>query len=274
MLQATIEHEYPTATIEHEHPTVTIGRARLSCISVSEAVDRVLDLRMETRPALVVTANSDHIVRLEDDEALAEAYQAADLAVIDGQPLVWASRFTSSPAPERVAGVDLFTALCARADDDLRLFLLGGSEENSAATARVLNESYPGVRIVGRNTDMLTDETSRRAIEQIHLSGANVVAVFLGCPKQEIWVHRHRDALPPAAYLCLGGTVDIISGRLPRAGVMWRKLGLEWLHRLLLEPRRLWRRYLIDDPRFALVAARSIRESRRGTGPERPELTA
>jgi N-acetylglucosaminyldiphosphoundecaprenol N-acetyl-beta-D-mannosaminyltransferase len=250
-----------------EHPTVTIGRARLACISVTEAVDRVLDLRTQARPTLVVTANSDHIVRLENDEALAEAYEAADLAVIDGQPLVWASRLTPSPAPERVAGVDLFTAVCERADDDVRLFLLGGSEANSAATACVVAEKYPGVRIVGRNTDRLTDETSRAAIEQIHASRANVVAVFLGCPKQEIWVHQHRETLRPAAYLCLGGTVDIISGSFPRAGRMWRKLGLEWLHRLLLEPRRLWRRYLLDDPRFAVVAARSIRESRRATRP-------
>jgi N-acetylglucosaminyldiphosphoundecaprenol N-acetyl-beta-D-mannosaminyltransferase len=256
-----------------EHPTVTIGRARLACISITEAVDRVLELRTEARPTLVVTANSDHIVRLENDEALAEAYEAADLVVIDGQPLVWASRLTHTPAPERVAGVDLFTSICERADDDVRLFLLGGSEQNSAATARVLAEKYPRVRIVGRNTDVLTDQTSSAVIEQIHASGANVVAVFFGCPKQEIWVHRHREALRPAAYLCLGGTVDILSGSLPRAGVVWRKLGLEWLHRLLLEPRRLWRRYLVDDPRFALVAARSIRESRRATQPEEPRLT-
>jgi N-acetylglucosaminyldiphosphoundecaprenol N-acetyl-beta-D-mannosaminyltransferase len=253
------------ATIEH--PTVTIGRARLACISVSEAVDRVLALRTQPRPTLVVTANSDHIVRLENDEALAEAYEAADLAVIDGQPLVWASRLTPSPAPERVTGVDLFTAVCERADDGLNLFLLGGSEENSAATARVLVHNFPRVRVVGRNTDRVTDETSDAVIEQIHASGANVVAVFLGCPKQEVWVHRHRDALPPGAYLCLGGAVDIISGSLPRAGLMWRRLGLEWLHRLLLEPRRLSRRYLVDDPKFALVAARSIGESRRATRP-------
>jgi N-acetylglucosaminyldiphosphoundecaprenol N-acetyl-beta-D-mannosaminyltransferase len=246
-----------------EERTVTIGRAQLACISTSEAVDRVLQLRAEPRATLVVTANSDHIVRLETDDDLVAAYGDADLAVIDGQPLLWASRLTPSPAPERVSGVDLFTALCEREDPGVRLFLLGGSETNNAAAARVLTERYPHVRVVGRNAERLTDRTSPGIIEQIRISGANVVGVFLGCPKQEVWVHRHRDALPPGAYLCLGGTVDIISGSLPRAGKVWRRLGLEWLHRLLLEPRRLWRRYLLDDPKFALVAARSIRESRR-----------
>jgi N-acetylglucosaminyldiphosphoundecaprenol N-acetyl-beta-D-mannosaminyltransferase len=243
--------------------TVTIGRAQLACVSISEAVDRVLELVTEPRATLVVTANSDHIVRLETDDALLAAYRAADLAVIDGQPLLWASKLTPSPAPERVAGVDLFTALCQREQADVSLFLLGGSQANNAAAARVVAETSPHVRVVGRNADRLTDRTSPAIIEQIRYSGANVVAVFLGCPKQETWVHQHRSVLPPAAYLCLGGTVDIISGSLPRASKAWQRLGLEWLHRLVLEPKRLWRRYLLDDPKFALVAARSIRQSRR-----------
>src|SRR4051812_35435391 len=102
------------------------------------ALYRALQLRTPPPPTTPVTGNSDHIVRLETDDALAEAYEAADLAVIDGQPLLWASRLTRSPAPERVAGIDLFTALCERADQDVRLFLLGGSEQNNAAAARVL----------------------------------------------------------------------------------------------------------------------------------------
>src|SRR4051794_14662276 len=160
--------------------TVTIGRATLDCVSTTEAVDRVLHLRTQSRPTMVVTANSDHIVRLETDDALAEAYEAADLAVIDGQPLFWASRLTQSPAPERVAGVDLFTALCERADEDVRLFLLGGSEHSNATAADVLVEKYPHIHVVGRNSEVLTDETTPAVIEQIRASGADVVAVFLG----------------------------------------------------------------------------------------------
>jgi N-acetylglucosaminyldiphosphoundecaprenol N-acetyl-beta-D-mannosaminyltransferase len=244
-------------------PTVTIGRATLACLTLPQAVERVLDLRSEPRPTLVVTANSDHVVRLETDGALAAAYAEADLAVIDGTPLVWASRLMPTSAPERVSGVDLFTALCESPKTGMRLFLLGGSEANSAAAERVLADRYPHLTIVGRNTAWLTDQSSPGVIDEIAAARPDVVAIFLGCPKQEVWVQRYRDLLPPAAYLCLGGTVDIVSGALPRAGRLWQRLGLEWLHRLLLEPRRLWRRYLVDDPRFVLIAGRSVRAARR-----------
>ncbi len=243
-------------------PTVRIGRAELACVSMSQAVDRVRSLAAGAAPSLVVTANADHIVRLERDESLASAYWAADLSVPDGQPLVWTAKLMSVPA-HRVTGVDLLEEICALQDDGLRLFLLGGSERNSTAAARVLRQRYPRLQLVGRNTAWVSESGSDGIIEEITTSGANVVAVFFGCPKQEIWVNEHRDKLPPGAYLCLGGTIDIVSGQLPRAGKMWQTLGLEWLHRLFLEPGRLWRRYLIDDPKFALIACRSIMAARR-----------
>ncbi|MFI7589572.1 WecB/TagA/CpsF family glycosyltransferase [Spongisporangium articulatum] len=251
------------------HPKVRIGRAELACVSMAEALDDVRRLALGPDAALVVTANADHVVRMQTDEGLAAAYAAADLALIDGQPLAWTARLMAQPTP-RVAGVDLFETLCASADSAdsrLRLFLLGGSERNSAAALSVLRERHPALSIVGRNTDWVTPENSARVVDEIRSSGANVVAVFFGCPKQERWVHEHRDALPAGAYLCLGGTVDIVSGALPRAGRRWQALGLEWLHRLMLEPRRLWRRYLVADLPFALIALRSVRASRRHPPP-------
>jgi N-acetylglucosaminyldiphosphoundecaprenol N-acetyl-beta-D-mannosaminyltransferase len=245
------------------HPRVRIGQAELSCAPMAVTVRRVLDLARQHRPHAVVTANADHIVRLEKDMGLLAAYRGASLAVIDGKPLVWAGRWMSVRA-ERITGVDLFEQVCAEADESIRLFLLGGSEANSARAEQVLRRRFPQLQIVGRNTDRVDNEATTGIIEQIRASDANVVAVFYGCPKQEIWVHTNRSRLPGGVYLCIGGTVDIISGALPRAGRVWQVLGLEWLHRLLLEPRRLWRRYLVEDPRFALIALRSIARSRRG----------
>ena len=239
-------------------PTVEIGEATLMCPTRDAAVRRVLELAGLDRPALVVTANSDHIVKMRRDPALADAYRRADLAVIDGQPLVWTARLIVGAPVERVTGVDLFLSVCAAASPRDGLFLLGGSEANSARAAEVLAERYPGLRIVGRSTAELTDDTSEGVIREVAASGATIVAVFLGCPKQETWVRAHLHRLPAAAYLCLGGTVDIVSGALPRAGRVWQRLGLEWLHRLLLEPGRLWRRYLRADPEDVVIAARSV----------------
>ena len=241
--------------------TVRIGRADLACVSMTEALATVRSLAAGRRPALVVTANADHIVRMETDDGLAAAYAGSDLALIDGQPLAWTAALMSVRTP-RVAGVDLFTQLCALADDGIRLFMLGGSEHNSARALSVLRRRYPRLNVVGRNTAWVSDSTTPAIAAQIRDSGANVVAVFYGCPKQERWVAANRHLLPPGAYLCLGGTIDIVSGALPRAGRRWQHLGLEWLHRLFLEPRRLWRRYLLDDPRFAVLAVRSIRRAR------------
>ena len=247
---------------------VRIGEATLDCPGLRDAVDRVLDLALAGRPAYVVTANADHIVRMERHRPLAAAYRDADLALLDGQPLVWTARVALRRPVERVTGVDLFEGLCARAADEHRLFMLGGSEENSARAEQELRRRFPRLRIVGRSTAAIGQD-STAIVEQIRRSGANVVAVFLGCPKQEVWVHDHLDVLPPGVYLCLGGTVDIVSGALPRAGGRWQRLGLEWLHRLTLEPGRLWRRYLVDDPRVLLIAARSVRLARRGVSAPR-----
>lgn len=221
---------------------------------MDQAVARVVGYLGEAEPTapcrIVVTPNLDHAVQLRENERLARAYQAASLILADGMPLVWASKLGNRPLPERVTGSDLTPRVLTAAPNGTRVFLLGGSEEASAAAEQTVQQRYPHLAVVGRLSPPRGFEHdagwSDRIVQTIFESRAQLVVLGLGAPKQELWAHAHQSRLPGTVLLCVGATIDFLAGTVSRAPRWMQAVGLEWIYRLLGDPGRLVRRYAKD----------------------------
>jgi len=181
----------------------------------------------------------------------------------DGMPLIWASSLLGNPLPERVTGSNLISSLTAAAAARGRsIFLLGGSPGAAQKAAVVLSARHPNLRIAGVSSQPLESSADRSEWKSIAdaLTAANpdIVYVALGCPKQEELIEALRHTLPAAWWLGVGIAFSFVAGSIPRAPLWMQRIGLEWFHRLLKEPRRLARRYLIDDLPFALTLFSSV----------------
>lgn len=225
---------------------------RVDVLSLDEATTRVLELIAEPAETCryVVTPNLDHAVLLDDSAPFRAAYADAALSLADGTPLLWAARLDGQRLPERVAGSDLGPRVLASVPGGTRVFLLGGSEEASSRAAENVAQNYPNVKLVGRASPPFGFERdpsiSAALVAEVRQSGAELVIVGLGAPKQELWVHAHRRELGGTVALCIGATIDFLAGTKRRAPRWMQKSGLEWLHRAASEPRRLALRYAKD----------------------------
>lgn len=243
-----------------------IGALHVDVLRTEEALDAIEALVRRGRGGAVFTPNVDHVVKAERDLAFREAYAAADLSLADGMPLVWLSRLLPAPLPERVAGSDLVLPLARRAAArGWRVYLLGGAPGDAVRAAKVL--AGMGVSVVGVDAPRIVLGPEGRgeaqaAAERVRSAHPDLLFVALGAPKQELWIHRHLETLRPAVALGIGASLAFIAGTVPRAPRWIARVGLEWAYRLVREPRRLWRRYLVEDPAFAVIAARTWWRSR------------
>jgi exopolysaccharide biosynthesis WecB/TagA/CpsF family protein len=234
-----------------------------------EAVGRLLE-EWKTRGSgqhYVTTPNTDHVVRLYKNPALRQAHAEATICIADGMPVVMASRALGRGLKERVAGADLLPDVCEMAAREGRsLFILGGLDGVAERAAHNLRARYPGLRIAGTYSPPFGFERDpaecRRIVERINRARPDVLAVGLGCPKQELWITQYRGEMQFGVALCIGAAIDFAAGNLARAPKWMQQWGLEWLYRILQEPRRLWKRYLVDDMVFAVIVAREWRKRR------------
>ena len=243
---------------------VRIGGAQVHCCSFARAVDAITrHALLNPWPVCVVTANAQHIVLLETDSNLREAYSHADLVVADGASLVFASRLLGQQLPERIAGVDLFERLCAKAAEvGLRVFLLGGRPGSAKLAAEKLKRRFPRLTVAGTCCPGLGFEQDGRELYAvrgaIRRSRPDLVFVALGAPKQECWMERYGRSSGARVLIGVGGSFEILAGVFPRAPRFLQRIGWEWFYRLLLEPRRLWKRYLIGNCRFIGIVLRQV----------------
>jgi N-acetylglucosaminyldiphosphoundecaprenol N-acetyl-beta-D-mannosaminyltransferase len=242
---------------------VRIGAAIIDDLTLPEALQAIVALVERRQGGAVFTPNVDHVVLLEDDARLRDAYASASLSLADGQVVVWASRLLGTRLRTRVSGSDLIRPLLEIASGKRwRVYLLGAREGAAAQAAERLQREAPGVVVVGidpRRVDV--DQAAERhddLIASIREARPDLVLVALGCPKQEILIHRIAGAVRPAVCIGLGAGIDFLAGAVPRAPRWVSGAGLEWLYRLAREPRRLWRRYLLRDPRFFLILLREL----------------
>lgn len=223
-------------------------------------IERLVDLG---QGGAVFTPNVDHIVKAASNSAFRRAYSRASLSLADGMPLIWASHLLGCPLPERVAGSDLLEpVLRLAARRGWRVYLLGGAPGVAEATARLLTESM-GIVVAGWDDGRIESDGSDAtggSFERAAAAQAHLVFVALGPPKQELWIDRARDVIHPAVALGVGASLDFLVGKYKRAPRWMGAVGLEWAYRLGQEPRRLWRRYLVEAPRFIGIVASTWRQ--------------
>ena len=208
-----------------------------------------------TRSARYICVTSVHgIMTAHDDPEIAKILNEADIATPDGMPVVWALRSFGAKNQRRVYGPTLMLAICASAaQSGLRIFLYGGHEEGLPILESRLCTRFPGLLIAGSYSPPfrpLTPAEEEQVTEMIRASRADVVFVGIGTPKQERWMYEHRECFPGITMIGVGAAFDFHTGRTRQAPGWMQRCGLEWLFRLLMEPRRLWRRYLLVTPRF------------------------
>jgi N-acetylglucosaminyldiphosphoundecaprenol N-acetyl-beta-D-mannosaminyltransferase len=237
---------------------------------MSEALDQLCDWiaspRLD-RCRYVVTPNVNHAVLLQRNSEFARVYTDADFVLADGMPIVVFARMLGRSLPERVAGSDLVPLLFdrTRAESPLRVYMLGAQPEVNERASRAVENRWPSVRVVGRDSPPIGFENdaseNARILAQISVAQPDVLVVGLGAPKQELWVHRHRDRIGAKVALCVGATIDFLAGEKQRAPHWMRRSGLEWMHRVALEPRRLSGRYLRDGLALPGLVLRELRQS-------------
>lgn len=221
-------------------------------ITMEEAIDRIGELVVQRKPTFVVTPNVDHIVQIERDPEFKKVYEKADLILTDGQPLVWFSRLYRTKIKEKISGSDLFPRLCEMAAQrNFTMFFLGAAEGVAAKAAKNLTRKYPGLQVVGTYSPPRGFEQNpvelKKAIDIVHAKQPDILIVGLGAPKQEKFMYYNKEKLGVPVSLGLGASLDFEAGNVKRAPKWMRNIGMEWLYRLAKEPKRMFKRYIIDD---------------------------
>jgi N-acetylglucosaminyldiphosphoundecaprenol N-acetyl-beta-D-mannosaminyltransferase len=235
-------------------------------LSMSEAVDRLWSWTQSPEQGcrFVVTPNADHVVMLSHNGGLKAAYDDAGLVLVDGMPVLAAARLLRRPIPGRVTGSDLVPALFQSTTErgSLRIFLLGAAPGVGERAAANIARQWPRVEIAGVYSPPLGFERSEAEnggiLDRIRQAKPDVLVVGLGAPKQELWVHQHRGQIAAPVALCVGATIDFLAGEKKRAPRWMQRAGLEWLHRMASEPRRLARRYARDAWVFPKLVWREL----------------
>jgi N-acetylglucosaminyldiphosphoundecaprenol N-acetyl-beta-D-mannosaminyltransferase len=219
-------------------------------IGLDDAVAEIELMAASGEPHYVVTPNVDFLAQARIDDELRHVLANADLSLCDGMPLVWASRLLGNPLPERVAGSDLVPALLAlAARKGLRVYFLGASEEASAEAISRVQQQHPTLVIAGRHSPPfreLTTHDNDDIQRKIREARPDLVFVAFGCPKAEKWIAQNYRELGTPVMIGVGATIDFLAGRVRRAPRWMGQVGVEWLFRLVQEPRRLWKRYARD----------------------------
>ena len=231
-------------------------KAPMDIATMQETVS-FIESRIEKKQFLQhVVVNVAKIVNMQNDPVLAESVRACDLINIDGMGVVFGARFLGHHVPERVAGVDLFHELLAMsAKRDFPVFLLGATEEVVSKTVEVVKEQNPNLDIAGYHDGYFfgnkegNDEEA--VVTKIRESGAKLLFVAITSPKKENFINKWQDKLGVDFVMGVGGTFDVVAGKVKRAPQWMQKSGLEWLYRVMQEPRRMWKRYLVTNSKFA-----------------------
>jgi len=246
-----------TTTLNPGLPRIRVFQTWVHGVNRRTAAERLHALLEDGRPHQVVTVNLDFLRIARSMPAFNQIINEADLAVPDGKPIVWIARYLGLRACERVTGPELMEA-CAElsALRGYRMFFLGAAPGVAEQAAKALAQRYPGAQVCGAFSPPESDypfppEVDCEMVSRVRAAAPDVLFVAFGCPKQDLWIAEHKDGLGVPVSIGVGGSFNFLSGEIPRAPRRLQGMGLEWTHRLYREPRRLWRRYLLQDVPFA-----------------------
>ena len=228
-------------------------------LTMAETLNEIEKLIQKKNCSYVVTPNVDHIVRLEKNEELQKVYKNASLILTDGKPLIWISKWYKTPIKEKISGSDLFPRVCQlAANKNYTMYLLGAAEGVADTAARNLMKKYPGLNIVGTYSPPFGFEKNEQEMNKIKTQiqdvHPDILIVGLGCPKQEKFMYYHCKELGVPISFGLGASIDFEAGNIKRAPKWMSNHGLEWLYRFSKEPKRLFKRYFVDDLKIIQVA--------------------
>lgn len=228
-------------------------------LTMEETLEAVEGFIASGRPHQHVVVNVDKLVKAREDAELRRIINDCALINADGMPVVWASRLLGKPLKERVAGVDLFESLMKRsAEKGWRIFLLGAREEIVAKVKFDYEKRYPGLAIVGHRNGYWDSADEPAVVKQIQDARADILFVAISSPKKEQFLGRYQAQMKIPFAMGVGGTFDVAAGKVKRAPVWMQSCGLEWFFRFLQEPRRMFRRYFIDDMAFGGMLLREL----------------
>jgi N-acetylglucosaminyldiphosphoundecaprenol N-acetyl-beta-D-mannosaminyltransferase len=236
---------------------VTVAGIEVDNLNESEALSAVKHLMGGGRFSYLTVVNAAKIVAATRNEGLRQVLSQADLVTADGMSVVWASRLLGNRLKQRVTGIDLFARLVALADErGWPVYLLGAGEEVVAGVAERLKSERPNLNVAGYNHGYFRKSESAAIAEKIRTSGALILFVAMGSPLQEFWIAEYGASSGVRFAMGVGGSFDHVSGRSRRAPRWLQRAGFEWLYRLVQEPTRLWRRYLIGNTIFVWLVAK------------------
>ncbi|WAL80255.1 WecB/TagA/CpsF family glycosyltransferase [Shewanella sp. DAU305] len=214
------------------------------------AIEERIILKEFTQHCVVNVAK---LINMQTDNILKESVESCDIVNIDGMGVVWGARFCGHKVPERVAGVDLFHRLLAMSSDNqFPVFLLGATDDVVSLTAKKVKEQNPDLIIAGFHNGYFWDD-EQLVIDKIRNSGARLLFVAITSPKKENFINRWKEQLGVDFVMGVGGTFDVVAGKVKRAPIWMQNAGLEWLYRVMQEPGRMWKRYLITNSKYLML---------------------
>ncbi|MFC8347349.1 WecB/TagA/CpsF family glycosyltransferase [Streptomyces sp. NPDC057280] len=235
----------------------TLFGVELDPLTMDQTVERCLEAVRGGRQLEIGVVNAAKLVNMRRDERLAKAVSGCDLVLADGQAVVWAGRVLKAPLPERVAGIDLFLRLLAEAESvGISVYFLGAKEDVLEEMVRRVAARFPGLKVAGHRNGYFDDSEQAAIADTIASSGAQMLFLGMTSPKKEIFTAAYGERTGARVVHGVGGSFDILAGITKRAPKAWQRWGLEWLYRVLQEPRRLGRRYLTTNAAFLLMTAR------------------
>ncbi|MFT6916061.1 MAG: N-acetylglucosaminyldiphosphoundecaprenol N-acetyl-beta-D-mannosaminyltransferase [Motiliproteus sp.] len=230
-------------------------------VTQAQTLDLIMERVEQQRFTQHVVINVAKMVHMQADQQLHESVHGCDLINVDGMGVVWGARLLGQPVPERVSGVDLFSALLARATTENKsVFLLGAEAEVVAKVADVVQRDNPGLKLAGYHHGYFFNNeegnNEQAVVDQIRESGAQLLFVAITSPRKENFINRWQDQLGVDFVMGVGGTFDVVAGKVKRAPLWMQNAGLEWFFRILQEPGRMWKRYAVTNGKFAWMLLR------------------
>jgi len=256
----------PNQSPDSASQRLMIAGIPIANLSEDETVARIDELISVGGPHFGAVVNAAKVVAAEHEPKLKCALVDADFVTADGMSVVWAARLLGLPLKQRVTGIDLFERLLAHAaEQGLSVYFLGARENSVRGVVEFSKRRHPSLRIAGYHNGYFEESENEFICDEIMSSCADLLFVAMGSPKQELWIASNLLATGVRFALGVGGSFDHLSGRVRRAPIWMQKRGLEWLHRFVQEPTRLWRRYLIGNLAFTLLIVRQLFRGRRSS---------
>ncbi|GAB1541736.1 WecB/TagA/CpsF family glycosyltransferase [Scytonema sp. NUACC21] len=254
---------------------ISFLNTRFDSMSPDEAIELLLTRLLKRKGGRVYYGNAHTMVTAARDRALAEALEHSDLLLADGSGVRWGSALLGTPIVHNLNGTDLVPALCKNgATKGLSIYLLGAKPGVAEEAAANLKKSYPGLVIAGTQDGYFSESETPQILEAIRVARPHLLLVAMGVPLQEIWIDRYANQLPGITCMGVGGLFDFVAERVPRAPYSIRMVGMEWLWRLAMEPKRLWRRYFIGNLVFLSLVLTYAFNQNQSKQPTKTKFTA